>query len=358
MKPPQPANTPLQQKTFLVLLVAVTLAFGWVLLPFYGAVFWGVVLAIVFAPLYRLLLLKLGRHRHNLAALITMLVVLLIVVLPLALVSSALVQEGAGLYRRMQSGEISFGRYLQQIVAALPAWMISLLDRFGLGDLGSLQQKITEGATKGSEIIATSAFDIGQNTLDFVVSFFVTLYLSFFLLRDGSRLARTVWEAIPLDAGSKRNLFAKFTTVIRATVKGNILVAVAQGALGGIAFWYLGIHGALLWAVLMAFLSLLPAVGAALVWVPVAVYLLVIGDIWEAVGLIAWGTLVIGLVDNVLRPVLVGKDIKMPDWMVLISTLGGMALFGLNGFVIGPVIAALFMSTWGIFTQAHEEEKV
>ena len=142
--------------------------------------------------------------------------------------------------------------------------------------------------------------------------------------------------------------------MIRATVKGNVLVAAAQGALGGLIFWFLGVQAPLLWAVLMAFLSLLPAVGAALVWAPVAIYFLVTGAIWQGVVLIAFGVLVIGLVDNVLRPILVGKDTKMPDYVVLLSTLGGMALFGLNGFVIGPVIAALFIAAWDLFASAEE----
>jgi predicted PurR-regulated permease PerM len=127
-----------------------------------------------------------------------------------------------------------------------------------------------------------------------------------------------------------------------------------QGALGGIAFWFLGIQGALLWAVLMAFLSLLPAIGAAVVWLPVAIYFLVTGAIWQGVALIVFGVIVIGLVDNVLRPILVGKDTQMPDYVVLISTLGGMALFGLNGFVIGPAVAALFIACWDLFSATPE----
>jgi predicted PurR-regulated permease PerM len=177
------------------------------------------------------------------------------------------------------------------------------------------------------------------------------LYLAFFLLRDGRRLRRGIAARLPLREGDKRVLFDKFTTVIRATVKGNVVVAVTQGALGGLAFWVLGIHAALLWGVVMAFLSLLPAVGAGLVWVPVAVYLLATGALWQGVALVAFGVLVIGLVDNVLRPILVGKDTKLPDYVVLISTVGGIALLGLNGFVLGPVVAAIFLSAWDLFGQ-------
>jgi len=127
----------------------------------------------------------------------------------------------------------------------------------------------------------------------------------------------------------------------------------AQGALGGFAFWFLGIHAPLLWGVLMAFLSLLPAIGAGLVWLPVAMYLLASGAVWQGISLILYGVLVIGLVDNILRPFLVGKDTKLPDYVVLISTLGGIEVFGLNGFVIGPLIAAIFMVTWEIFSASR-----
>lgn len=136
--------------------------------------------------------------------------------------------------------------------------------------------------------------------------------------------------------------------MVRATVKGNLLVALIQGALGGLAFWFLGVSGALLWAVLMAALSLLPAIGAALVWLPVALYFLVTGALSQGLALSAYGVLVIGLVDNLLRPVLVGKDTRIPDYVVRITTVGGMAFFGINGFVLGPLIAAMFMSAWQI----------
>ena len=129
-------------------------------------------------------------------------------------------------------------------------------------------------------------------------------------------------------------------------------MAATQGALGGLIFWFLGIQGALLWGVLMAFLSLLPAIGAALVWAPVAIYFLVTGAIWQGVVLTLFCVLVIGLVDNILRPQLVGKDTKMPDYIILISTLGGITVFGLNGFVIGPLCAALFIACWDLFPAA------
>ena len=343
MKPAQP-----QSKTFLLLLVLVTIAFGAILWQFRGAVFWGVTLAILFSPLHRRLLRRMP-SRTNMAALCTLGLCLVVVILPMTAITISLIQEATVVYERVRSGQLNFGLYLQQVIAALPAWAAGLLDSLNLTSVAELQEKFSSVAVQASQFVAGQALSIGQNTLEFVVSFGIMLYLLFFLLRDGASLAQRIGQATPLEDGHKRQLVDKFTTVIRATVKGNIVVAASQGALGGLIFWILGIQGPVLWGVLMAFLSLLPAVGAGLIWVPVAIYFLATGAVWQGVVLIAYGVFVIGLVDNVLRPILVGKDTKMPDYVVLISTLGGMALFGLTGFVIGPVIAALFIATWDLF---------
>lgn len=333
------------------MLVIVTMAFISVLLPFYAAIFWGAILAILFTPLHKRLLAKM-RGKPNLAALTTLLIIVLIVILPAILITGALLQEGAAIYSRISSGEVNVGEYLEQILSALPPSVHAVLDRFGVGDIFSLREKLTEGALRGSKVLATQAVNVGQNTFEFLVGMGVMLYILYFLLRDGAHLARTSKQLIPLSEEHKQHLFRKFATVVRATVKGNIVVAITQGALGGLMFWFLGIQGALLWGVLMAFLSLLPAVGAALIWLPVSIYFLVTGAIWEGVTLVVFGVLVIGLVDNILRPLLVGKDTKIPDYVILISTLGGLSVFGLNGFVIGPLFAALFIACWDLFPSA------
>jgi predicted PurR-regulated permease PerM len=354
---PQPGalrhHRSLHQKFFYWLLLVVSLALCWVLSPFFHAIFWGTILAIIFQPVQRALTARFG-GRRNLAALLTLGLCVMIVIVPLALVTASLVQEGTLVYQQIKSGEWNIGAYFEEIVRRLPDWARRLLARVGLTDIGGLQRQLSAGAAQISQVIATQALSIGQNTFRFMVSFGVMLYLLFFLLRDGAGILRKIGQAAPLDAMHKQHLMRKFTTVVRATVKGNVAVALVQGALGGLAFWALGIHGALLWGVLMAFLSLLPAIGAALVWAPVGAYLLLTGALWKGIGLIAFCALVIGLVDNMLRPVLVGKDTRLPDWVVLISTLGGMALFGINGFVIGPLIAALFIACWDLFVQSGD----
>ena len=339
-----------------MLLVAISLAFAWILWPFYGAILWAIVFATVFAPAHRRVQASV-RHSPNLAALMTLLLIVTIVLLPLTLTAMSLVQETTSLYEKIEKGELDFGGFLSQLINALPAWASDLLARWGISDLGDVQTRVSSALKEGSQFLATQVLAIGQGTAHIVISFFLMLYLLFFFLRDGSQLAQRLKDAIPLRPEQKRALFSKFTIVIRAMFKGTILVAVLQGVLGGIIFWFLGVPAAVLWGVVMAFLSLLPAVGAALIWLPVALCFVATGAVWQGLALIAYGTLVIGLVDNLLRPILIGMDTKLPDYVVLISTLGGIAIFGLNGLVIGPVIAAMFIATWDIYSAGNQTPK-
>ena len=342
------ASTEAKNKALAYLLVAVTAALIYVLLPFYTAILWGIIIALLFAPLYRWLLPRV-RQRPNVAAVISLLLAFVMVVLPTLLVATSLAVESSRIYEQLQSGELKPTQYLRDVFNTLPNGVTTVLDRFGLVSFNTLQRRLTAALTQGTQYFATQTFAVGQNTFEFVASVFITFYLAFFLIRDGNAIVRVVQRALPIAPAQKQALLTLFTTVIRATVKGNLLVAAIQGALGGLAFWALGISGALLWAVLMMFLSLLPALGAALVWGPLALYLLLTGAVWKGVLLCVFGVLVIGLVDNLLRPILVGKDTRMPDYVVMVSTLGGMAVFGVNGFVLGPVIAAMFIAVWQIY---------
>lgn len=328
-----------------LLLTVSALALAWILLPFYGAILWALIIAVLFLPIYRALLSRLRQHRNTAAGLV-MLLVLVVGVLPFALVTASLAREASVVYQRIDSGEWNPALYLRGLFDALPPWIAALLDRAGVADFTQMQRQLTTALAKGSQFIATQAFGIGVDTFGFVASLGVTLYLAFFLVRDGDELARITALCLPVPQQFKPELGAKFMAVVRATVKGSLLIAGIQGLLGGIAFWFLGIKGALLWAVVMAFMSLLPMIGAGLVWLPVAAYLFITGSVWQALALVAYGTFVIGLADNLLRPMLVGKDAGMPDYVVMITTLGGMAAFGINGFIIGPTIAAMFIAVW------------
>ncbi|MBB5270806.1 AI-2E family transporter [Quisquiliibacterium transsilvanicum] len=347
----------LERRMLLALLPAVTLALVWILLPFYVPILWGTIIALIFAPLNRRLLLRFGRRR-TLAALVTLLAVLLVAVVPFALVTASLAREAGGVYEKLQSGEWNPALELRRLFDALPGSVTVWLDRLGWGDFDTVQRQVTASLARATQFIAEQALGIGQNTFEFVTGLFITLYLAFFLIRDGERLASAARRTMPFAPAHQRELLGKFSTVIRATVKGNLVAAALQGLLGGLAFWALGVGAPLLWGVLMAFLSLVPAVGAALVWLPVALYFLLSGSILKGAILVAFGVLVIGLVDNLLRPVLVGKDTRLPDYVVLMTTLGGMAVLGINGFVLGPAIAAMFVALWHIQgkMQASDEQ--
>ncbi len=344
---------------FAALLVVVSLLFGWILLPFFGAILWAVVTAIVFAPVNDRVERALP-GRPGLAALITLLAILLIVILPFLAIGANLVSQGAEAYAAIESGRIDLPALIRRVLAALPSWVTDFAARYGIYNADDVQERLASWATASSQSIATRAVSIGQGTAGFVLDLGVMLYLLFFLLRDGGRLIGRIADKLPLHPRRRRALLAKFAQVVQATVKGGILIALLQGALGGLIFWVLGIPSPLLWAALMAFLSLVPAVGAGLVWGPVAIYLLATGAVWQGVVLIAFGVMVIGLADNILRPMLVGKDVKLPDYLILISTLGGIEIFGLNGFVVGPLIAAMFVTVWQMLAEspARDEQPV
>ncbi len=341
-------DNPIHHKAFLLLLALVTIAFFRILLPFYGAVLWAVILAIIFQPMHRTLEYRLY-PRQNLAAALSTLICVVIAVIPMTMIASAMVAEGTKLYGRFQSKDFDISVIVTALRAEVPPSFEEWLVRSGIGDFDALREKLSSALMQGSQLVATQAVTVGQNTLNFFLSAGIMLYLLFFLFRDGREIGRNILASMPLSRDYNRQLIAKFTTVVRATVKGNVIIAIIQGIIGGVAFWLLGIQGALLWGVLMAFLSMVPAVGSAIVWLPTAIYLMVSGDFVRGLILVGVGAGVIGVVDNLLRPPLVGKDTRMPDYVILISTVGGMSVFGINGFVIGPLIAALFISAWTLF---------
>ncbi|MBD3657857.1 MULTISPECIES: AI-2E family transporter [Marinobacter] len=336
----------LETRTFLAMLVGVSLAFVFLMKPFFGPIFWAMAIAMIFYPVQLRLLARIG-PRPNLVALLTLVICLVIVVIPVMVLVSSLIAEGLGVYQQIQSGQIKPGEYIDRVNRSFPA-IEAFLAQFDIS-VTEIRDRIANAVVGGSQFLAKQALGFGQNTFQFFLSLALMVYLAFFLLRDGTRLVDLLIHALPLGDERERLLFAKFAEVTRATVKGNLLIAIIQGALGGFIFWVLDINAALLWGVVMAIVSLLPAVGAALVWVPAAIYLAATGEVVSAVVLTVFGVVVIGLADNVLRPIFVGRDTKLPDYIVLLSTLGGIVMFGVNGFVMGPLVAALFMAFWGIF---------
>lgn len=329
--------------TFLSMLLLITLAFIGMIKPFLMAVFWAALLALIFQRPYRLLRIRL-KGKSNLAAAITTTLIILMVIIPAILLLLALVNESIGVYQRFKSGEWD----LTQIVDFAETWLpqlTELLSRVGV-DPEEMRDNLSSFAVKATQFAADRVFNYTQNAISFSIQFFLMLYILFFFLRDGRAIIRQIINVLPLGNAWERLLINRFASVARATLKGTLIVAMIQGSVGGVAFALLGIEGALFWGVLMTILSLLPVGGSALVWGPTAILLAAQGLWIKTVILILIGVLGIGLIDNLLRPILVGRDTKMPDYLVLLSTLGGLAWFGLSGFVLGPVIAALFLTFW------------
>ncbi|HPQ38106.1 MAG TPA: AI-2E family transporter, partial [Synergistaceae bacterium] len=352
---PETEYAHLEKSAFLLMLLLVSVLFVFLLKPFWGALFWACIIGLIFSPLHRRLLKKMDTPKPNVAALATLTTCSVICIAPALFIIGTFFQEGLSLYQSLESGEFDLGARMQQLETLFPA--IKPFFEYLHMDMGNLQAQLSDAALGAAGYLAQNAVELGQKTMQLFISLALMLYVAFFMLRDGEKLVDLLARALPLNREREHLIFDKFAETVRATVKGNLLVAVVQGTLGGFIFWALGIREALLWGVVMTLFSLIPVIGAGLIWIPVSLYLLALGAWIQGIVLILFGAVVIGLADNVLRPLLVGHDTKLPDYVVLLSTLGGFALFGMNGFVLGPLVAALFMAFWGIFMREYNNPK-
>jgi len=341
----------LQNVFFLTLLLLTTATFFGLIQDLLQPIFWAAVLATIFHPLYRWCRNRLDGHA-NVASASTIVLIVLIVIIPLLLTGMAVGTEASLLYDRLTTGDLDPQSLVQWIERNLPV-ATELLAQYGLST-EDLRSQLSSTAVTASQYLATEALAVGQNALRLGGLTFVMLYLLFFFLRDGKQLLETIIGAAPIGDVRERRLLNKFAEVARATLKGTLAIGIVQGGLGGLLFWILGIDAAVLWGVVMGLLSLLPAVGAALVWIPAAILLILTGEVLKGVFLLIAGTVIIGLADNVLRPLLVGRDTQMPDYLILVATLGGITVFGLSGVVIGPIIASLFLAVWSMFVEEYE----
>ena len=336
----------------LLLVVGVSVLFLMMIGRFLIAVFLAAVLAGVSQPLYRWLKARLG-YRRRAASLVTILLLLLGVVLPVAgfltIVASQAIQVGSDIGEWLQN-QNRVGR-LDEIEAA--ARRIPFVGRM-LPDRAELAARASEIAGRTGSVLFGTFIDATRGTLNFLLQFFIVIYALYFFL-TGPDVLKRMMSYTPLSAEEEERLLERFVSVTRATLKGSLLIGVLQGALAGAAFGVAGIPGAAFWGTVMVVLSIIPAVGAGLVWVPAVFYLFFAGRVAAAVGLLLWCALVVGTVDNFLRPRLIGRDARMSDLLILLSTLGGIVLFGAVGFVVGPIIAALFVTVWQIYGEVFRE---
>lgn len=335
---------------FLGLVTVALVAIVW---PFISALLWAALAAIMFQPLYRRVL-ALMRGHENWAALASLLIITVSVIIPTLIIGSMIADEAVTLYLGIRAQEIDAAAYFLTVHNALPVQLQNMLDQAGYGEFETLRAQLSEFMRTSAGVIAQQAISLGSSALSWVLSFGVGLYVTYFLLRDGNRVGEQIERALPVRPGTARRLTESFVLTVRATIKGSVVVGIVQGLLGAVTFAIVGMPSVLLFGLLMAVFSLLPALGPAIVWLPVAIYLFATGAIWEGVVVVASGVFVIGMADNLLRPMLVGRDTGLPDWIVLVTTLGGIATIGLSGIVIGPVVAGLFLTGWAVLRQDRE----
>lgn len=353
----QPHRTEdLQQASFLIILAAVSLLMMVVVWPFAQPLLWAALAAIMFQPLYRNVLRRL-RGRRNPAASLSLLIIFILVLVPAGWITSMVIEQAIVLVTTLQQQPIDLAAWFDTIYTALPEPVRDAVDRSGWANVRMVQTRLQELLTQSAGLIATQAVSIGSGALGFFLSLGVGLYVMFFLLRDGERIGRAVLSAIPVERSITDRLAERFLGIVRATIKGTGVVALVQGALGWITMTIAGVPSALLLGVVMAIFSLIPVIGTVIVWAPIGLWLLFSGSVWQGLFVLASGGIVISSADNVLRPILVGRDTGIPDWIILITTLGGISMVGFSGIVLGPLVAGLFLASWSILREQRDADE-
>jgi predicted PurR-regulated permease PerM len=337
----------------LTLAIGVTVLFYWVIKGFILAVLLAAILAAIAHP-FNSRLTKSLRGRRSLASGITIALSLVLVIMPLVLFIGVLVGEAINISE-------SAGAWVGEQVAQKETLRKQLEADPDLQRLLPYQDTILEKAgqlaTRAGSFVARGFAAGAKGTAEFLLMLFVMLYAMFYFLVEGEAILNAALRFTPLSVEDKTRLLGTFSSVGRATLKGTLVIGIVQGGLAGLSFWVAGIQGAVFWGAVMAVLSIIPGVGTALIWVPAVIFLVLEQRIAAAVGVGLWCALVVGTIDNILRPLLVGKDTEMPDLLVMLTTLGGLALFGPAGIIVGPIIGALYVTIWKLWGGAVDEAK-
>jgi predicted PurR-regulated permease PerM len=332
----------------LILVVAASALFLAVTWPFLKPLLLGALLAGLFRPLYQWVTRLLG-GRRSLGAIVTLLILFILVVGPISAFLGIVVQQALNVsdqaipWVRQHLGPASTFNAHDWLVQRFPALANHIPSQ------EQLVQNVGTAAKAAGALLVAGASRMTAGTAAFLLDLFVMLYAMFFFLKDGEKILEQIFYYIPLSHEDEALMLQRFSSITRATVKGTLVIGVIQGGLAGIAFWVAGIGGAALWGTIMAILSIVPGIGAALIWVPAVIYLFITGQVLAGTLLLGWCAAVVGTIDNILRPILVGKDAKMPDLLILVGTLGGLFLFGPIGFIVGPIVCGLFLTVWTIY---------
>ena len=354
MEPLTTSGTNLRTAFVLLLVAAVTAFFLAVAWPFLKPLLLGALLAGLFHPLYRWITRLLG-GRPSLGAAVTLVVLLVLGLGPLSVFLGIVVQQA------LTVSDQAIPWLSQHLGAAstynVHEWLVRRFPSLAeyMPSQEQLLQNVATAAKTAGAFLVNFASRMTALTATFLLNLFVMLYAMFFFFRDGHTILERIFYYLPLNDEDETRMLARFTSITRATVKGTLVIGIIQGALAGVAFWVAGIDGAALWGTVMTILSIIPGIGAPLVWVPVVIVLFLNGQYLTATLLLVWCAAVVGTIDNFLRPVLVGRDAKMPDLLILIGTLGGLFLFGPIGFIVGPIICGLFLTVWDIYGATFKE---
>ncbi len=331
---------------FFILLIAAAVLFFAVVKPFFFAIFWAAVIASIFMPLHDWLENRL--HRPGLSASLMLVVIVLIIFLPAVILGSLLITESMQIYEALNTEGSPAQRSLNNLMAAVTDEKILKALPF---DKGYVIDKISELSRSIAGYILSSLTALTQNLFVFFVNFAVTLYTLFFFFRDGKVFLRRILSLIRLGEGKEDVLYHRFVDTARSTVKATLIIGGLQGTMEGIVFFLTGVEGALIWGFVMVIAAIIPLLGCTIVWAPAGIAMLVQGYIWEGIVIIAFGALVVGSIDNLLRPILVSKDVNMHPLLIFLSSLGGISLFGVSGFVIGPIVVSLLI----VLIEMYEE---
>lgn len=340
---------------FFFTLLLVLLYCGFLILtPFLRAITWAAILAILFYPLYRWLLKQL-RGRATLAALLIIIFIILLVIIPGVELASFLSEEALALVQTVRAlfseeGGVDFAQ--KPWVQDLLRWWN--LITFRLMDFKiNWKEALVQGAQVSSGVLVTQVKGVAQNVVAFTFNFIIALVTLFFFLRDGADLCYRIRRLLPMDQEHQERLFKNIIDAILAVVHGSLVVAMVQGFLAGLAYWAFGVPFPVLWGVVTAFVALLPVGGSTLVSIPAGIYLFVQGETLKGVLLLAWCLGLVGTIDNVLKPVLIGNRLGLPVLFLFFGILGGLALFGALGIILGPVIFALLRALLDLYIEEY-----
>jgi predicted PurR-regulated permease PerM len=344
-----PYEARFRQAFLLLLVAAISIAFMAMVRAFLLTILLAAIFTGLSYPIYQWFLRRF-RGGSAAAAIATLVVLLVVVIGPLLAVLGAAANEALRVSETIrprierlveQPGEVT------RLLNALPGYHYIAPYR--------AQIFIRTGELLGSAsaFIFAALSATTRATAVFVFHFVILLYTMFFFLTDGPPLLNGVLAYLPLNSTDQQRMLDKFVSVTRATLKGTVLIGAAQGLLGGLAFRAVGIDGAIFWGTVMTVLSIIPGIGGALIWVPASIVMITSGEVGRGVALAAFCALVVGSIDNLLRPLLVGRDTQMHELLIFFSTLGGLLMFGVMGFIVGPILAALFVTVWDMFATAY-----